>query len=297
MDNFTLHPMSDFMLDSVTMDYNLVTNNMIDHSMVNNLVVDNSTNNDLMAITKMAKGLIIHDSGADDLMVDDSTRNSVTVNDSMAYTRSPIPFPIGSPATNTPVASTTAPTAPPAPSPNVVPGSLLLTPSQQIVDILYAAAGPMPLGTTGDSIDTPMIDSPMGNGSTTNIFPAGNPPGKDLLGSAAYPAMTQSLTTTGTMVGTSLATKKATSIFTPRLRKSLGDQMLFVNGPRKTEGVWLCLQCIRHLDRDDDEEARKWHTRYGISRGLELHPEARTKKLNCTHCKERRRCNFVKRSG
>ncbi|EEU34017.1 uncharacterized protein NECHADRAFT_85445 [Fusarium vanettenii 77-13-4] len=36
---------------------------------------------------------------------------------------------------------------PPAPSPNVAPGSLPLAPSQQIVDILYAVAGPRPLGT------------------------------------------------------------------------------------------------------------------------------------------------------
>ncbi|RTE78738.1 hypothetical protein BHE90_006777 [Fusarium euwallaceae] len=187
MDNLTLHPMSNLMFDSITMDYNLMTDNMIDNLMANNLVVDNSKNNDLMAISEMAKGLMIDDSRED------------------------------------------------------------------------------------DSIDTPMIDSPMGNEATTNI-----------MGSTASPAMTQSLSTTGPMADNSAATKKATSIFTPRLRESLRNQMLFVNGPRSTEGVWLCLQCMRHLDRDDDEETRKWHTRCGIYRGLELHPEARTKKLEST---------------
>ncbi|RSL41424.1 hypothetical protein CEP53_012763 [Fusarium sp. AF-6] len=57
-----------------------------------------------------------------------------------------------------------------------------------------------------DSIDTPMVDSPMGNEATTNI-----------MDSTASPTMTQSLSTTGPMADNSAATKKVTSIFTPRL--------------------------------------------------------------------------------
>ncbi|KAH7273098.1 hypothetical protein B0J15DRAFT_543666 [Fusarium solani] len=148
----------------------------------------------------------------------------------------------------------------------------------------------------GDLVDTTMVDSLVSNGSTTDIFPAGNPPAKDFMGSIANPPMTKSLIGKEAMVDSSVPTKRAASIFTPVLRESLRHQMLFVDGPRKTDGVWLCAKCIKHLDQDGNDDLRKWHTRYGIWPGLELHPEARVKKLKCTHCKGRRRCNFVKRS-
>lgn len=260
MNNFTLNPMPNFGFDSVAMDYNSMTNNMIDNSMVNNLVVDNSTSNDLMDITEMTQGLVIKDSGVedlmmvDDLMVDDSTINSLTANDSMAYTHSTNSSANGFPTANTPVSM-------------------------------------------GDQVDTTMIDSPVNSVSTTNIFLAGNPPAKDFMGSIPNPPMAKSLIGKGTMADSSAPTKRAASIFTPALRESLRNQFLFVDGPRKTEGVWLCAKCIKHLDRDGNDDVRKWYTRYGIWPGLELHPEARVKKLKCTHCKERRRCNFVKRSG
>ncbi|WAO88812.1 Hypothetical protein NCS54_00617400 [Fusarium falciforme] len=254
MNNFTLNPMPNFAFDSVAMDCNSMTNNMIDNSMVNNLVVDNSTSNDLMDITEMTQGLIIKDSGVEDLMVDDSPINSLTSNHSMAYAHSTNSSANGFPTTNTPVSM-------------------------------------------GDSIDTPMVDSPISNGPTTNIFLAGNPPAKDSMGSIANPPMTKSLITKGAMVDSSVPTKRAASIFTPVLRESLRNQFLFVDGPRKTEGVWLCAKCIKHLDRDGNDDLRKWRTRYGIWPGLELHPEVRVKKFKCTHCKERRRCNFVKRAG
>ncbi|KAJ3469527.1 hypothetical protein MRS44_003592 [Fusarium solani] len=148
----------------------------------------------------------------------------------------------------------------------------------------------------GDLVDTTMVDSLVSNGSTTDIFPAGNPPAKDFMGSTANPPMTKSLIGKEAMVDSSVPIKRAASIFTPVSRESLRHQMLFVDGPRKTEGVWLCAKCIKHLDQDGNDDLRKWHTRYGIWPGLELHSEARVKKLKCTHCKGRRRCNFVERS-
>lgn len=102
--------------------------------------------------------------------------------------------------------------------------------------------------------------------------------------------------TAGTMVDSSATKTQAVSIFTPLMREKLRHQMLFVDGARKTEGIWLCVKCFKHLDRGGNKELQKWHAGYGIRLGCELHPEARTKKLNCTHCKERRRCDFVKRS-
>ncbi|KAI8677494.1 hypothetical protein NCS56_00639500 [Fusarium sp. Ph1] len=117
----------------------------------------------------------------------------------------------------------------------------------------------------GDLVDTTMVDSP-----------------KDFMGSTANPPMTKSLTGKRTMVGSSVPAKRAASVFTSVLRESLRHQMLFVDGPRKTEGIWLCAKCIKHIDRDGNDDVRKWHTR--------------VKKLKGTHCKERRRCNFVNRS-
>ncbi|UPK90181.1 hypothetical protein LCI18_001116 [Fusarium solani-melongenae] len=109
----------------------------------------------------------------------------------------------------------------------------------------------------GDQVDTAMVDSPVSNGSTTNIFPTDNPPVKDFMGSTANPPMTKSLIAKGTMVDRSAPTKRAGSIFTPALRDSLRNQSLFVDGPRKTEGVWLCAKCIKHLDRDGNDDVRK----------------------------------------
>ncbi|KAJ4313929.1 hypothetical protein N0V84_009171 [Fusarium piperis] len=94
----------------------------------------------------------------------------------------------------------------------------------------------------GDSIDTPMADSPVRNASTTDIFHAGNPQANN------FP-MTQESSTTGTMVDNSAATNRAASIFTPLVRKRLRHRMLFVDGARNIEGVWLCVKCAKHLDR------------------------------------------------
>ncbi|KAL2693557.1 hypothetical protein Neosp_000117 [[Neocosmospora] mangrovei] len=241
------------------MGYNSVTNNIND-SMVNNLVVNDSTSNNLMDITTMTQGLNIKDSGVKDLMVvDDMMVNDSTINNVMSDHSLAYPHSTNSSTIGSPTTST-----------------------------------PLDMG---DSVDTPMVDSPITNGTTTSIFPAGNAPGKDSMGSIANPPMAKSLVGRGIVVDSSAAPTGAKSLFNPRLRKTLWDQMLFVDGPRKGEGVWLCTQCIKHLDRDGNDDLRQWHSRYGIRPGLEMHPEARIKRLRCVHCKERRRCNFVKRSG
>lgn len=260
MNNFTLNPMPTFQFDSVGMDYNSMTNNMTDNSMINSKVVDNSTSNDLMNITTMTQGLMIKDSRVDDLMVvDDMIVDDSTINGLTADDSMAYPDSTNSSTIGSPTIDTPA--------------------------------------TMGDPIDTPMVDSLISNRSTTNTFLAGNPPAKDFMGSTTNPPMTKSLIMKETMVASTEPTKRATSIFTPALRESLRHQKLFVDGPRKEEGVWLCAKCIKHLDQGGSNDLRKWHVWYGICRGLEIHPEARVKKLKCTHCKERRRCSFVKRSG
>jgi hypothetical protein len=222
--------------------------NLMNSNVVNNLVVDNSTDNDLMDITEMTHSLIIEDSGVDDLMAVDD----LVVDDSMI-------------------------------------NSLTANGSIAYAHSTNSSANGFPTTNTpvsmGDLVDTTMVDSLVSNGSTTDIFPAGNPPARDFMGSTANPPMTKSLIGKEAMVDSSVPTKRAASIFTPVLRESLRHQI-----------VWLCAKCIKHLDQDGNDDLRKWHTRYGIWPGLELHPEARVKKLKCTHCKGRRRCNFVERS-
>ncbi|EEU39788.1 uncharacterized protein NECHADRAFT_79632 [Fusarium vanettenii 77-13-4] len=240
MNHFTLNPMPNFGFDSVTMGYNSMTNN-INNSMVNNLVVDDSTSNDLMDITTMTQSLIIKDSGVDDLMAVDDMMVDGSATNSLMDNHSAYPHSTNSSTIGSPTTDT-----------------------------------PLDMG---DSIDTPMVDSPITNGSTTSIFPGGNAHGKDSMGSTANPPMAKSLVGRETVVDSSAAPTGAKSILNPRLRKSLWDQMLFVDGPRKGEGVWLCAQCIKHLDRDGNDDLRKWHIRYGIRPGLNMHPEARVKRL------------------
>ncbi|KAI8721360.1 hypothetical protein NCS52_00583300 [Fusarium sp. LHS14.1] len=199
MSHFTFNPMPNFEFNSITMGYNSRANNT-NNSMVNNLVVDDSTSNDLMDITTMTQGLIINDSGVKDLMVvDDMMVDDSTINSLTANNSLASPHSTNSSTIGSPTTST-------------------------------------PLN-MGDSIDTPMVDSPITNGSTTKIFPAGNTPGKDSMGSIANPPMAKSLVGRGIVVDSSAAPTGAKSVFNPRLRKTLWDQMLFVDGPRKGEGV------------------------------------------------------------